>query len=197
METLSWFKRLSPEQKAARYERARQRRQEFTPEQLAAYKAKDRAYHRAKYKATYERNKRDPAWVAHRLAWRKGHGRISWANQYKARQRALDKERRKYPAAKYSQYKQNAKNRGHVFKLSFKAFMVYWQQPCSYCGDPIETVGIDQIEAGRGYTPGNTVPCCTPCNRGKLDYTKQQYIDHCAKVTAHQQSLAKQAGQLA
>jgi hypothetical protein len=101
------------------------------------------------------------------------------------------------PPRRYQVYRSNALRRGISFRLSFRRFMAFWQQPCDYCGSPIASIGLDRINSALGYVAGNVRPCCPTCNRSKSDGTLQQYIDHCAKVTAHQQTLARQASQLA
>jgi hypothetical protein len=40
------------------------------------------------------------------------------------------------------------------------------KQPCHYCGHALPPTGycLDRKDAVVGYTPENTVPCCTVCN---------------------------------
>lgn len=89
----------------------------------------------------------------------------------------------KTAAGKYSEYKRRAKSRKTEFSLSFDEFMSYWGSPCSYCGDPIETIGLDRVDSGAGYTSGNVVPCCHNCNMGKRAMSAESYIEHCRKVS--------------
>ena len=77
--------------------------------------------------------------------------------------------------------------------------------PCEYCGTIGSNIGrllprktrlggeyryngIDRIDSSKGYIEGNVVPCCYPCNKAKSIMSPAEYIAHCAKVIAHQQS---------
>lgn len=42
--------------------------------------------------------------------------------------------------------------------------------------------GIDRIDSSEGYTLTNVIPCCTKCNRMKLNYTTRDFIDHISKI---------------
>jgi len=48
------------------------------------------------------------------------------------------------------------------------------QQDCTYCGDT--GGGIDRVDSNVGYTKSNVVPCCTTCNKMKLDSDKDEWI---------------------
>jgi len=90
---------------------------------------------------------------------------------------------RKTATGKYSEYKRRAKQRKTEFSLSFDDFMSFWGKPCSYCGDPIQLIGLDRIDSELGYTMGNVVPCCPHCNYGKRVLSPMEYIEHCRKVS--------------
>jgi len=91
----------------------------------------------------------------------------------------------KSPKGKYKSYKNHAKYKQCGFYLSFVEFMTFWQQSCFYCGDSIETIGLDRIDNTKGYTMGNVVPCCEPCNKAKLTRTVKEFINHCQRVVDH------------
>lgn len=89
------------------------------------------------------------------------------------------------PKGKFATYKSNAKTRGISFDLSMDQFMSFWQADCSYCGDPISTIGIDRIDSNLSYTVGNCVPCCTRCNVIKMDYDIDETDAHMLKMLRH------------
>ena len=51
---------------------------------------------------------------------------------------------------------------------------------CAYCGD--EGRGIDRIDSGKGYTPENTVACCTMCNQMKLNHDESEWVAQMKKI---------------
>ena len=84
--------------------------------------------------------------------------------------------------AKYAKYKSNAKTRNYPFNLTFEQFITFWQKSCYYCGDEIETIGLDRVDNSRGYEIDNVVPCCKICNRMKLNMSKDDFINHYKKI---------------
>lgn len=88
--------------------------------------------------------------------------------------------------------KAEARKRGLEWSLSDEQFVQLSCCPCSYCGrggcnatslrDIVEAGGIDRFDNSLGYTPENSVPCCTACNQAKNDMTAEQFIAHCAAV---------------
>lgn len=87
---------------------------------------------------------------------------------------------------KYTQYKSGANRRGFSFELSKEEFLTFWKQPCFYCADEIETIGLDRIDSNRGYSKDNIVPCCTICNTMKLALPRDVFIEHCYKIINNQ-----------
>lgn len=81
-------------------------------------------------------------------------------------------------------------------------------QPCHYCGRKevrnsarsrsrekhrkiggedfrkwdVEMVGVDRMDADRGYTPDNVVPCCQRCNRMKLDSSYEEFKEEIKRI---------------
>ncbi len=97
----------------------------------------------------------------------------------------------------YLNYKIGAEKRGLEFKLSPEEFTSLIYQNCAYCNKPPQELlyksgksikninyvnGIDRIDSSRGYLLDNCVPCCTMCNRMKLNYTKSDFLSHIAKI---------------
>jgi hypothetical protein len=96
-----------------------------------------------------------------------------------------NRERYKYhltPAGKYSAYRTKAHQRGIPFELSHEEFSSMWEKPCTYCGDKIDTIGIDRKDSLLGYTVGNSVPCCKHCNYMKNTMTHSHFIERCLKI---------------
>lgn len=93
--------------------------------------------------------------------------------------------RRKYDRSfkrKLVDYKCNAKKRNIVFDLTDDQFESFWQQPCFYCGDEIDTIGIDRINNDEGYSIENCRSCCSFCNKMKLNHKESDFINHIQKI---------------
>jgi len=101
------------------------------------------------------------------------------------------------PEIRYYQYKYGANKRNIDWNLSYEQFMLFWKKPCSYCGSPVETIGLDRIDSLKGYTIDNVVPCCgkraadhkMACNIMKSNASREEFIDHCYKIVNYQNSL--------
>lgn len=89
------------------------------------------------------------------------------------------------PYRRESEAKRNAFKRGVDWTLSRDQFMTFWQSPCSYCGDGIDTIGLDRIDNQRGYTMDNVVPCCGRCNSMKSDLSRDQFVERCQRIAAN------------
>src|SRR3990167_138039 len=126
----------------------------------------------AEYHSEYYKKNKDKM-----LAYNNKYNRINVKrlSQYrkKYREKNKDKARKqiaqwsKTPKGCFSHYKCRAKYRGKLFKISFEDFNTFWQQPCSYCGASIATIGLDRMDNQKGYLIGNVTPCCWPCNKKK------------------------------
>ncbi len=90
---------------------------------------------------------------------------------------------------KLTSYKSGAKQRGLEFSLTKEQFESYWKKPCFYCGDKIETIGLDRIDNSKGYTLDNIVPCCKTCNNMKKDLSQEEFISQCKKIIMKGSSL--------
>lgn len=86
---------------------------------------------------------------------------------------------------KFISYKKEAKRRGLEFLLSKSQFNTFWNKRCFYCGNIIETIGIDRIDSNIGYTVENCVPCCYKCNTMKLDLSEKEWITHMMRILKH------------
>lgn len=99
----------------------------------------------------------------------------------------------------YAKYKAGAKTRNINFLLSKEYFKKLLLDNCYYCGiEPkrksakshlttkkrkrILLNGIDRTNNKEGYTIQNCVPCCSQCNRAKMDYPYQEFLDWIKRV---------------
>lgn len=96
-------------------------------------------------------------------------------------------------------YKRNAKNRKLDFILSKEEFQNISSQTCFYCGEFGSTSptgerynGIDRIDSSLGYTLDNIVPCCSTCNRMKMDISQDDFLKQVYKITQYR--VSKGAG---
>ncbi len=97
----------------------------------------------------------------------------------------------------YSTYKTAAKARDISFNLSFKKFLEITAKSCYYCGcEPNQKSGekkdfihngVDRVKNEFGYSDKNCVSACTQCNRAKLDYSLDEFVNWICKVYNHQQ----------
>lgn len=97
-----------------------------------------------------------------------------------------------------NRYRSNARNRNHVFNLSFEDFRILVNQDCFYCGEmpsiEIKTNrderiakfnGIDRLDNDLGYENENCVPCCTNCNYRKHTLSFDDFISWIRKTYLH------------
>ena len=90
----------------------------------------------------------------------------------------------------------NAKNsavkRGQVFALTVADIVECWHTQwgvCAYSGrqmtleaGQLNTVSIERINSGVGYTPENTILVCQAINRIKSDFEFSEFYDLCRDV---------------
>ncbi len=86
---------------------------------------------------------------------------------------------------KYIEYKKSARIRKFEFNLTKNQFASFWQKPCYYCGDKIETIGLDRVNSDVGYFFNNIVPCCKICNYLKKCLPKDIFIEQCKKIVGY------------
>jgi hypothetical protein len=82
----------------------------------------------------------------------------------------------------FNRYRTGAEKRGIEFNLTIEEFTTYWNKPCHYCGEEIESVGIDRKDNDIGYLLDNCVPCCSQCNMMKRIIPYQDFIDICITI---------------
>jgi hypothetical protein len=105
---------------------------------------------------------------------------------YKKNKEKISKRKfnyRRTPRGRFIFYKHHcAEVRGFSWELTFEDFMKFWQKPCSYCGDNIETIGIDRVNNKIGYTKENSISCCHLCNLMKRTLTIEDFLKQCNKI---------------
>jgi len=92
-------------------------------------------------------------------------------------------------------YKNSSKKRELPFELTKQEFLRLVDKSCFYCGcepsrvgfNSVKTIsflynGVDRIDNKKGYTVENCVPCCTHCNKAKLDMTIEEFKNWVRKV---------------
>lgn len=83
---------------------------------------------------------------------------------------------------KYKQYQANCVKRNMEFGLSFDEFKSFWNKPCHYCDERIESIGLDRVDNSIGYKKENVVPCCWDCNRLKGNMEMVSFMDKIKKI---------------
>lgn len=159
---------------------------------LADYARVYQAAHRAELKEYYAKWKTenpgkksfaDKVWRERNPAYKKESDAEYYARN-RDKVRACSMKNYKTPKSKFNRYAYNAKHRGIAFELSFDQFMSFWQKDCYYCGREIETIGIDRIDNSLGYSLGNVVSCCGPCNYAKQELSVASFVAMCCRVAA-------------
>jgi Zn finger protein HypA/HybF involved in hydrogenase expression len=79
-------------------------------------------------------------------------------------------------------YKHGALKRNLEFELTKEDFKELWNKSCYYCGDTIETIGIDRRDNNKGYVSNNIVPCCPTCNYMKHKLDEETFLQKCIKI---------------
>ena len=137
-------------------------------------------------KEWYQKNK-ERHLVYHRDQWKNNKEKLQkrqkkYYDSHSAELRAKASIKWKLPKGRFINYTSGAKNRGISFDLTFEEFMTFWQKPCWYCDDPIDTIGLDRIDSARGYSLSNVIPCCESHNKGKMDLDQEEFILGCNRV---------------
>jgi hypothetical protein len=99
-----------------------------------------------------------------------------------------------------SHYRTAAKKRRLEWSLSEPASRRLMESACKYCGSPPSMVqrnphprgrgrfvygGIDRVDNAIGYTPSNSVPCCSRCNRMKWVLSAADFTEHVRRIHDH------------
>ena len=104
-----------------------------------------------------------------------------------------------------SRYRASAKEHSRIWELTEFQASVLFTSNCHYCGEPPRREhmvrlgqtftynGIDRVDSTKGYVFENCVPCCTTCNRMKLDSSKDDFLQQCARIVRRHNLLVKEA----
>ena len=96
---------------------------------------------------------------------------------------------------RYKRYRQSAKDRNLQFDLTQDDFTSITEKPCYYCGEYSDVYfntsysGVDRVDSSIGYIKSNVVPCCTMCNRMKLDYNINTWVNKMKKILNHLEDM--------
>lgn len=95
-------------------------------------------------------------------------------------------------------YRAGAERRGFEWSLTEEDFDRLTSSNCIYCGTPPSQVrtlkscmgsfvytGIDRVDNALGYTPENSVPCCTKCNLWKGKLSHDEFVSHLTRIAKH------------
>ena len=114
------------------------------------------------------------------------------------------RQREPYYAAMHNQYvnyRYGAAKRSLPFDIEESVFCNVAAGCCSYCGAPPTehkrnlsgtdyfANGVDRIDSELGYVEGNIVPCCWRCNKSKSKMSRDQFVQMCKEVAAHNKDL--------
>lgn len=97
--------------------------------------------------------------------------RIAWTKRYY-----------KTPNRRFAIYKRSAEIKHIDFLLSLDEFLTFWQKPCSYCGDIVETIGLDRVDNNKSYKIDNLVSCCKFCNYMKRKMSPSKFLGQVEKI---------------
>ena len=83
---------------------------------------------------------------------------------------------------RFLRLKTGAKQRHKELGIDFEDFKELWKENCYYCGDEVNTAGLDRVDSSKGYIKGNIVRCCEKCNRAKNNMDINEFLIHCKKI---------------
>lgn len=92
---------------------------------------------------------------------------------------------------KYANTKR-AKDPKKQFCLTNQEFIDIVYSDCFYCGTkPNPYNGIDRVDSSKPYITENCVPCCTICNRMKIDLNVHDWLSHCNRIVANSRTIKR------
>lgn len=102
-------------------------------------------------------------------------------------------------------YRDGAKKRNLSFELSEEEFRDLMLKDCIYCGSKpspkrvskrlhcaVPINGIDRVDPNKGYIVDNCVPCCSTCNKMKLNHSLEGFLLHIEAILKFYGSKPKQ-----
>lgn len=143
--------------------------------------------YRKKQEVILRKREQGRKWVAQ---WRKDNPEKDKANRKKYYEKGGKEYMKNWMnhtiKGRYGMYKNNCKKLKRPFKISIEYFKTFWKKPCSYCGDEIETIGLDRTDSKKGYIEGNIVSCCFVCNGMKSKLSSEEFKEQIKKIYKHQ-----------
>lgn len=110
----------------------------------------------------------------------------TWQQNNREKVRAINKKSYKVfkhrITYKFWRVRAGAKQRKIGFNLNFEEYKEFMEQPCFYCGDKNESLGLDRVDSNKGYYSFNIVPACYRCNVAKNNMTTKEFIKLCKKI---------------
>jgi len=67
--------------------------------------------------------------------------------------------------------------------IRYKTFMALQIEPCHYCGERVEFIGIDRLDSSKPHTEDNCVPCRWRCNQIKRDMHYDDFVGLVLKIS--------------
>jgi len=130
---------------------------------------------------------------------------IRKGSEYRCEECSWD-NRRKYENSALGQlyigYIGSARIRNLPFHISYDDFCFLVSQQCHYCGaeprnikrpksretksNSAQANGLDRIINNLGYFISNVVPCCSTCNRARMDIPYLNFLIHLQRIAIHQ-----------
>jgi len=100
------------------------------------------------------------------------------------RERVFKKEMLRHPDTYYKHYERGALKRDLLFELTIEQFTSIIAKECFYCNHHVkdEANGIDRVDNTKGYVVDNCVPCCEMCNRIKLHFELDFFLEHIKQI---------------
>lgn len=96
------------------------------------------------------------------------YGTKQWAIVTRAGLKHFDKKKNKYP----------------VCDLKNDDLLSIIKNPCVYCGDSIDRIGVDRIDNEIGHIKTNLVPSCYSCNSVRMDHWTHEEMKVLGKAIA-------------
>lgn len=98
----------------------------------------------------------------------------------------------------FKHYIRRCRGRNIYWELSLELFHKLTSAHCHYCGrGPQRKIkdypynGIDRVNDKKGYTPDNSLPCCTECNfikGGRLTYDEMKAVGEALRLFRQRRS---------
>ena len=107
-----------------------------------------------------------------------------WVSLNKEKAKETRRLYRESKIGRFKSIKNSAKSRNIEFNLTEEDVYNIIEKDCLYCGQK-KSNGIDRINSNGGYTNENSIPCCSMCNYMKKDFTQEDFINQCKKISSH------------